>query len=239
MLRRACMCLAAAVVSLGLAACGGEERGATSAFPDSLVNGEVVAVVNEKEITARDLRVFMLTYVPTAADSLYDRIFNLELLSGYIDRMLLGQEAAAAGVFITDSTVAWYVQRMAEAMRSRQTIDQHLASLGLTRADFERTVRRDLMVRSLIENRIAADITVDEADVRAYYEANRDRYLEQYGETEGTFEKARGSIEQGLRRRALAAEMGNHLRRNRAVAIIEPRFDVGGLTQRESTTFTR
>ena len=239
MLRRACACLALGAFVSVFAACGGEERRATIAFPDSLVDDEVVAIVNEQEVTARSLRVFTLTYVPSAADSLYDRIFNLELLNGYIDRMLLWQEAAAAGVVISDSTVAWYVQRVTEAMRGPDGVGEHLAALGITRADFEQTIRRDLMVRSLIENVIAARITVGEADARAHYEANRDGYVERYGEDGENFESVREQIVLELRRRALAAEMENHLRRNRTTAIIEPRFDVGGLTQRESTIFTR
>jgi peptidyl-prolyl cis-trans isomerase C len=54
-----------------------------------------------------------------------------------------------------------------------------------------------------------------------------------------SFEDAHDRIIEGLQQRALSSELENHLKRSRSVAIIEPNFDFGGLTQRESTTFTR
>lgn len=330
--------LAAAAVVAG---CGGGEEAAATAFPDSLVDGELVATVNDRPITGRDLRVFTLIYQPATVDSLHDRMFNLELLNGYIDRIVLWQEARAAGMTVPDSTHAWYLNRFEEAFGGPERVEATLSQFGITRDELESVIRRDLLVRQLIEKRIAPGIEVTEAEARNFYDNNPEQFtsgeqvharhiiiltkpsdsdsvlaqkrdklqdilararsgedfaelaknysqgpsaqnggdlgffsreqmvapfaqaafalepgeisdvvetrfgyhiikLEERRDAETIgFDEVHDRLMDGLYDRELNTAVENHLQQTRSVAIIEPNFDIGGLTQRESTTFTR
>lgn len=323
-----------------LTGCGGNEAGVV-AFPDSLVDGEVVAVINGDDITGRQLKIFTLVYQPNVADSLNSRLFNLDILNGFIDRTLLYQEAMAAGVAVDDSTHHWFVNRFTQAFGGEGKMEAMLSRYQITRPEFEQVIKRDLVIRRFIETQVGTDIDVGEDDARAYYDNNPDRF--QTGEavharhiivrtlpadtdsaraekrsrieavlakaragenfqqlarqhSEGPsapnggdlgfferqemvkpfsdaafdlepgeisdvvetqfgfhiiqvverrpadtmpYEEVRDQLVSGLYDRELAGVLENHLKRTRSVAIIEPKFDIGGLTQRESTTFTR
>ena len=335
--------LAAVVVAIAamLAACGGEESAQAVAFPDSLIDDEVVAAVNSQPIIGRDLKVFTMVYQPATLDSLRSRMFNVILLNGYIDRVLLYQEAVAVGVVVNDSTTAWFVENFINALGGPERVRGFLATVGVTADDLRTTIHRDLVVRSFIEGSLTGGIEVAETDARMYYDTNLDRFAvpdsaharhiilaSGPGETEESAQQKRNILRE-LRSRAQAGEsfaelakefsegpsapnggdlgyfarpdmvrefsevafsmkpgevsdvvrtsfgfhiiyledlvpartlpydevadalknqmrqrdvnvvIENHLNRSRAVAIIEPNFDFGGLTQRESATFTR
>lgn len=238
---RAAVVLAGAA-AFSLSACGDKKAPPAVAFPDSLVDTELIATVNGQAVTGHDLRAFTLIYEPQTRDSLTNRMFNVQLLKGYMDRLLLWQEARAAGVTVDDSTQTWYVNAFVQSVGGENLIGKFLSQVGATRGELVATIRRDLMVRRLIETQVSPSVNVTEKDARAYYDANADRLVSK--EQDGTskpipYDDIRDRILEGLRQRALDVALENHLKRNRAVAIIVPNFDVGGLTQRESTTFTR
>ena len=334
-----CLLIATAVAITGVACSGGDE--ATVAFPDSLRDAETVVTVNQHGITGRDLRVFTMIYQPQTADSLHNRMFNLQLLSSYIDRLLLWQEAKAQGITVDDSTTEWFSARFAESMGGPARVDAFLTTNGVTRSDLHTTIRTDLEVRSFIEGPLTRGIAVTDADAKAFYDANAERFASKdsvrarhiivrttqgespadreakmtriievrdkaragddfvalarqysegpsapnggdlgyfaYGDMVEPFSKTAFEMKPGevsdivetsfglhvikvvdhkqagvtnfeelrpriiamLQQQALGTELENRLKRNRATAIIEPGFDYGGLTQRESATFTR
>ena len=331
------LCLLAAAMF----SCSSEDGEKSAAFPDSLVDDELIMTVNDMPVIGHDLRVFTLIYQPATIDSIESRIFNLQLLNGVIDRMLLWQEANAQGVNMPDSTVGWYVSQFVGSMGGQAALDNFLSTTGVSSEDLTKTIRRDLMVRAYIQGPLTSAIVVSDADARAFYDENeasfaakdsvRARHVivrtspedteedrsakrqliddihararkgqsfaalaRQYsqgpsapsggdlgyfargdmvqefsdaafgmksGEISGvvetsfgfhvikvedrkeagatTFEGIKPRIVALLQQRALSSTVENHLKRNRAVAIIEPNFDFGGLTQRESATFTR
>ena len=79
----------AALTAALLFGCSGNEENTVTAFPDSLVDEEEIVAVASQPIMGRDLRVFTMVYQPAALDSTRSRIYNLQLLNGYIDRFLL------------------------------------------------------------------------------------------------------------------------------------------------------
>ncbi len=77
-------------------------------------------------------------------------------------------------------------------------------------------------VIALVE-RVTADITVDEADVRGYYERNDDLFRVPDGNGRVPFEEARDAIEAELLAEARARAFGAWLaRRREALAVIDP-----------------
>lgn len=153
--------------------CGkGDRAPRATAFPDSIVDDEIIAFVNTLPVTARELRVFTTVYAPVNLDSLRDPHFNLELLDGMVDRTVLWQEAKALGLEVSDSTSNWFIRRFAQSMGGDEQLNASLAELNITRAEMDQMIRRDLLVRTLIEQEVTAEITVTDADCRAYFDAN-------------------------------------------------------------------
>lgn len=331
------LCVAAAL-STG---CSRGHKKAVIAFPDSVVDGEVVAMVNSEPIHGRDLRVFAMVYQPGVRDSLHTRLFNLELLNGYIDRVLFWKEASTNGVSVPDSVTNVYIARFVSALGGEAALQKRILSQGITRDEIRSTIRRDLDVRAYIEGRLASSIHVSEDSARAWFDRNKQRLagkdsvrarhiilLAHPGDSDSVvavrraqlealrkrvvagedfaalaransegpsaskggdlgyfahndmvapfadaafalkpgqisdvvktrfglhlikvlgrkkarpvrYEDVRKRVIARLRELALSQEVKIHLQRNRATAIIQPEFDYGGLTQRESATFTR
>jgi parvulin-like peptidyl-prolyl isomerase len=51
-------------------------------------------------------------------------------------------------------------------------VDQMLSPMGLTRDDFRNAVRRDLTIRTYVEQKITPAIAVSDAETRAFYDKN-------------------------------------------------------------------
>lgn len=216
-LLRTSLAVAATGLVLASLSCSRSSK-TTSAFPDSLVDDEVVVRVNSQPVTGRDLRVFALIYQPGSADSLRTAGFNRKLLDGFIDRVLLEQEVRAAGITVTDSLVEEFVSRYTQALGGPEGLRRRVLDAGVTRDEVRETIRRDLGVRRFIETVVAAEVDVSEDDARAWFEANRDRLavedsvrarhiiLRRHDRDTDADRAARREKLEGIRRRALAGE---------------------------------
>jgi peptidyl-prolyl cis-trans isomerase C len=172
--------LLAAVLSL--AACGGSGNSgsgdaAANAFPDSVVNEQVVVRVNSQPVTGKDLRTYAILYGLGTEDSLRSPSFNEKLLDGLIDRTLLWLEAEAMGVAIDDSTRDWFLNQFIRATGGEQAVIRTLSSSHLTREDLARLIRQDLEVRKFIETNVATPPVVPDSLARAYFDQNSQRFF--------------------------------------------------------------
>jgi peptidyl-prolyl cis-trans isomerase C len=160
-----------ATLALGFGACGKKNKlERAQAFPDSLVKREVVAVVNGDTITAKDLRVLAYTTTPALADSLKSRSFNLMLLDQMIDRRLFIQEAKAAGTTVPDSMVGQMMDHFLMQFGGEDHANTALAKMGFAPTDVREAVRRDMTIRSYVQNTIQPAIAVSDEDARAYFD---------------------------------------------------------------------
>ena len=160
----------AAAVALGLACSKKNKLEKATAFPDSLVGSEVIALVNGDTITAKDIKVLAYSVSASAADSLKSRSFNQMLLDQIIDRFVFIQEARAVGVTVPDSTVAVVMQQFLGHFEGQMA--DMMKQVGLTAADFRESIKRDLLIRAYVEQKIEPAVTVSEADARAFYDQN-------------------------------------------------------------------
>jgi peptidyl-prolyl cis-trans isomerase C len=166
---RAALAVAVAV-ALGLACSKKNKLEKAVAFPDSVVGGEVIAIVNGDTLTARDIRVLAYTTTPNSTDSLKIASFNLRLLDEMIDRFVFVQEARAAGVSVPDSMVNAVMQQF--MMHFEGQMGGMMQQVGLGPSDFRHSIQRDLVIRAYVQLKIEPAITVSEADVRAFFDQN-------------------------------------------------------------------
>jgi peptidyl-prolyl cis-trans isomerase C len=169
---RVVLVLGAAAV-LGLACSKKNKLEKASAFPDSLVSGEVLVMVNGDTIQSRDLQV--LAFLSTmGADSLKSRSFNTMLLDQLIDRSVFVHEAKAAGLAAPDSVVDGLMQQFTQNFTGE--LAKQLESMGLKPVDFRKAIQRDLMIRAYVREKIEPTITVSDADCRAFFDEHEHEF---------------------------------------------------------------
>jgi parvulin-like peptidyl-prolyl isomerase len=167
------VCVAFAVVAamaLGLACSKKNKVEKATAFPDSVVAGEVIAIVNGDTVSSKDLQVLAYTTTPGASDSLKSRAFNNMLLDQIIDRVVFTQEARAVGVTVPDSLVNALMNQF--MMHFEGQMADKMKEVGLVAADFRKSIHRDLMIRAYVQQKLEPSIAVEEADVRAFFDQN-------------------------------------------------------------------
>jgi peptidyl-prolyl cis-trans isomerase C len=173
--------LAGAAITLALmisfAACsGGDDKDAPEdqavLFPEVVVKDDLLVRVNSHPVFGRDLLIFAHMYMPGAEDSLRNSRFNVKMLDGMIDRTLLWLEADAVGVTINDSTMQWFAQQFAAVMGGETAVMEMLSAGGFTRSDLEGMIRKDLMIRSFLENNVLQQPAVSDSIAMAFYQQN-------------------------------------------------------------------
>ena len=215
--------VAAVVAALALAACGGDgesgfDGSKAKAFPDSVLDRELIVRVNSHPVTGKDLRSYALIYGLGTPDSLRSRTFNEQLLDGVIDRTILWLEAEAIGVTIDDSTRDWFLNQFIRATGGEETVNRSLTSAGLTRGDLTRMIRQDLQVRKFIENTVVSPPTIPDSVAMEYFQENpqlfvtadsvRVRHIiirSSQNDTETDVENKKGTL-RDLRRRVLSGD---------------------------------
>lgn len=160
----------ALTVALGFACSRKDKLEKSAAFPDSVVDREVIAIVNGDTITAKDIRVLAYTTTPNSVDSLKIRAFNTRLLDEMIDRFVFAQEAHAVGVSVPDSIVNAVMQQFMVHFQGQ--MGTMMKDAGLDPSDFRRSIRRDLLIRAYVQQKIEPTIQVSDADAHAFYDQN-------------------------------------------------------------------
>lgn len=163
-----------AAAALGLGCSKKNKLEPATAFPDSLVGTEVLAVVNGDTILAKDLQV--LAYISMIGpDSLKSRTFNTMLLDQLIDRSVFMHEAKAAGTAAADSVVDMLMQQF--TAHFTQDLATELARDGLAPVDFRKAIERDLLIRSYVKDKVEPSITVSDADCRAFFDEHEAEFV--------------------------------------------------------------
>jgi peptidyl-prolyl cis-trans isomerase SurA len=138
----------------------------------SVILDRVVAVVNNDIITLSDLqREEALRKGSTKTD-------ERQLLEDMIDRKLQLAAAKRAGMDVTDKELADAVADVMKrnSMDSKQ-FEEALAKEGITFEQYKSELREQMTLSRMFSKYVRSGITVDEAEVRAYYERNRSSYL--------------------------------------------------------------
>lgn len=121
-----------------------------------------VATVNGAKITKQDL---------------YERLVEqggVSVVSRMIDEMLVEQEAKRNNLSVTDTDINAEIANIKEQVGGEEMFNMTLLQYGLTVDQLKTDVRFSLMTKQLI----LKDVTVNDADLQAFFEEYRYRYEE-------------------------------------------------------------
>jgi peptidyl-prolyl cis-trans isomerase SurA len=146
----------------------------------------VVAVVNDDVILASELgeevsvRLYQLG--PAAARVRDLGVFTADVLAEMIDARLLIQEADKEDIFVTKEDIQPYVDddlsRIRKSFDTDEAFAAALAKYGMAEKDLvaqlRKNVRDQLKITKLTEKILAPKVNLGEAELRAYFDNNRD-----------------------------------------------------------------
>jgi peptidyl-prolyl cis-trans isomerase SurA len=154
------------VLSLFLVALAGCNK---SVAPD------VAATVNGRPITYHDLDRAIAEQFPNAplkATADQTTQLRLEALRALIDNEILLQRAEKEGLLASDSDIDAKFNEY-KAPYTQEQFQKLLDQRKITAADLKAQIRRDISVEKLMNKEIGSHITISDADVSAFYEANK------------------------------------------------------------------
>ena len=135
----------------------------------------VAAEVNNHAITYAELdKTYASQYPQPAEGSSDDQVMmqKLDVLSSLINSELLLQRAEKLGLTAVDADVEAEFNKM-KAPYTKEEFDRQLAARKMTVDDLKSQLRRQLTIDKLINKEITSHITITDADVASFYNANR------------------------------------------------------------------
>jgi len=135
----------------------------------------VAAVVNGHAITMAELEKIYATQSqrpPEGANPDVITSQKLDLLTSMITSEIMLQRAIKAGLTAVDADVDTEFNNL-KAPYTKEEWDRKLAERHMTADDLKTQLRRDLTVNKLINKEITSHISISDADVANYYNANK------------------------------------------------------------------
>ncbi len=135
----------------------------------------VAATVNGQPITYNQLdKTYKTQYgqPPENANPDLVKSQRLELLGSLITNQIMLQEAEKLGLQAVDADVDAELNKM-KAPYTKEEFDKQLASRNMSVDDLKTEVRQKLTVDKLIAKEITSHITITDADVANFYNANK------------------------------------------------------------------
>lgn len=142
------------------------------------VSADVAATVNGRPVTYAQLNRTMAAQFPNAPLKASDDQtieLRLETLRTLIDEEILVQRAEKAGLLATDSDVDAKFNEY-KAPYTQEEFEKQLEQRKLTAEGFKAQIRRDLSVQRLFNKEIGSHISISDAEVTAFFNANKDNY---------------------------------------------------------------
>src|SRR5450631_433686 len=135
----------------------------------------VVAEVNGHAITTKELdKIYQTQYPEPIEESNEDQVMTqrLDLLGRLITNEIMWQQAEKLGLTATDADIDTEVNKR-RAPYTKDEFDKKLAERHMTMDDLRTQFRRELTVSKLINKEIASHIIITDADVAAFFNANK------------------------------------------------------------------
>ena len=135
----------------------------------------VAAQVNGYSITTAELDKIYATQSqrpPEGANPDVITSQKLDLLTSMITSEIMRQRAEKAGLTAVDADVETEFNKL-KAPYTKEEFEKKLAERHMTADDLKAQLRRDLTVNKLINKEITSHISISDADVANYYNANK------------------------------------------------------------------
>jgi peptidyl-prolyl cis-trans isomerase SurA len=139
------------------------------------VSKDVAATVNGRPITYTQLDRTLAAQLPNLdLKSNSDQVIQarLEALRALIDGEILLQRAEKEGLLASDADVDAKFNEV-KAPYTQEQFQKVLNTQKMTAADLKGQIRRELSVQKLVNKEIGSHISISDADVNAFYEANK------------------------------------------------------------------
>ena len=138
----------------------------------------VAAEVNGHAITYQELeKIYQTQYPQPVERSNEDQVMTnkLEVLNSMITNEIMQRRAEQLGLGAVDADVEAEYNKM-RAPYTKDEFDKQLTEQHMTADDLKAQLRRDLTVKKLINKEITSHISITDADVAAFYQANKDSF---------------------------------------------------------------
>ncbi len=135
----------------------------------------VAAAVNNHSITYAELdKTYQSQYPQPVEGSSDDLVMmqKLDVLTSLINSELLMQRAEKLGLIAVDADVDTEFNKM-KAPYTKEEFERQLAARKMTVDDLKSQLRRQLTIDKLINKEITSHITITDADVASFYNANK------------------------------------------------------------------
>jgi peptidyl-prolyl cis-trans isomerase SurA len=135
----------------------------------------VAATVNNRAITYAELeKIFQSQFPQQPEGSSEDQVMSqkLELLGSLINSEIMLQRAEKLGLTAVDADVETEFNKM-KAPYTKEEFDKQLGARKMSVEDLRSQLRRDLTIQKLINKEITSHITITDADVANFYNANK------------------------------------------------------------------
>ena len=161
-MKRLLVVFAAGVAALSLASCKHSPP------------ADVAAEVNGHAITMAELDKTYQSNAQQAEGASEDQIMaqKIDLLSSMIIQEIMLQRAEKLGLTAVDADVEGEIAKM-RAPYTKEEFDKQLAAQHMTLADLKAKVRSKLTVDKLVNKEITSKITITDADISTFYNANK------------------------------------------------------------------
>lgn len=192
--------LAALLAVAGAAAEGGPGPGGM--FP------AVVARVNGAEIPGRDLELEVRRELAALGDPEwldlrpeYRGELVLGKLTALVNTKLIEQEAAAAGIRVSEEEAAAEMETFRKSFKDDAAMDAALARQNLDRASQKEILRGNLLVSRYVEGAVHEKVVVSEAEMREHFAAHPEELEHpEIARTRQILVRAEGRTEEEARR---------------------------------------
>src|SRR5215475_1357894 len=135
----------------------------------------VAAEVNGHAITNQDLeKAYQSNYAQQSEGASEDQIMSwkLDLVINLINNEIMMQRAESLGLSAADAELDGEIAKMRSGF-TKEEFDKQLADRHMTLDDLRAQKRRQLTIDKLLTRDITSKISITDADVKAFYEANK------------------------------------------------------------------
>jgi peptidyl-prolyl cis-trans isomerase SurA len=145
---------------------------------DSSASADVVARVNQKDISASQLDKQVQVQLsgaeqPPSPEELQD--LKLQVLSRMINDQILLEQAAAGSLSASDAEVDLKFTEF-KSQYTEEELQELLKKQQMTVDDIRSELRKSITIEKLVNKEITSKISVTDAEIKAFYEKNKESF---------------------------------------------------------------
>jgi foldase protein PrsA len=167
--RLAVLVLAAVLVALALVGCGAKNV--------ATVNGQGIPLADLSQQFAAVKANYPTMFPAGASGAAQEAEFKKRLLDNMIDQALVSQEAGKMGITVKDADINKQFAEIRKQFKTDADYKAALKKFATTEAKLKDQIRQQLLLQA-ITAKLAKNVKVTDAQIKAYYDKNKAQYLQ-------------------------------------------------------------